>query len=175
VTIHTTDPFATPEDARAPLRRLRGRMPATVTLWTAYGRDGRPAGLTVSSTVIADGEPGAVLGLLDDESELYAALLGSGRCAVSVLGDGDGQLADRFAGLLPAPGGVFSDGGWARTEYGPVRPGRHPWAGCALASTRPVGYAVLVETTVARVELGDGDDVPALLRHRGRYETLPRR
>ena len=35
VTIHATDPFATPDDARSPLRRLRARMPATVTLWTA--------------------------------------------------------------------------------------------------------------------------------------------
>ena len=173
MTIHATDPFATPEDARDPLRRLRGRMPATVTLWTAYGRDGRPAGLTVSSTVVAEGEPGALLGLLDDESDLYAALLASRRCAVAVLSDGDDQLADRFAGLLPAPGGAFTEGVWEPTEFGPVRSGRHPWAGCTLASTRPVGYAVLVEAMVERIELG-GDDVPALVRHRGRYETLPR-
>ena len=44
MSIHMTDPFA--ED-RSPLRRLRGRMPAAVTLWTGYGGDHRPAGLTV--------------------------------------------------------------------------------------------------------------------------------
>jgi 3-hydroxy-9,10-secoandrosta-1,3,5(10)-triene-9,17-dione monooxygenase reductase component len=143
-------------------------MPATVTLWTAYGREARPAGLTVASTVVAEGEPGALLGLVDDESDLYAALLASNRCAVTVLSDGDGQLADRFAGLLPAPGGLFAEGVWERTEYGPVRSRRHPWVGCTVASSHRVGYAVLVEATVERIELG-ADDVPPLLRHRGRY------
>jgi flavin reductase (DIM6/NTAB) family NADH-FMN oxidoreductase RutF len=143
-------------------------MPSTVTLWTAYGREARPAGLTVASTVVAEGEPGALLGLVDDESDLYAALLASNRCAVTVLAEGDGQLADRFAGLLPAPGGLFAEGVWERTEYGPVRSRRHPWVGCTVASSHRVGYAVLVEATVERIELG-ADDVPPLLRHRGHY------
>jgi flavin reductase (DIM6/NTAB) family NADH-FMN oxidoreductase RutF len=173
VTIHATDPFATPEDARSPLRRLRARMPATVTLWTAYGRDDRPAGLTVSSTVVADGEPGALLALLDDESDLYTAVLAAGRCAVTVLQEGDGQLADRFAGVLPAPGGVFADGVWERTEYGPVPMRRYPWIGCTVSSTRRVGYAMLVEARVDRVELGEGEP-PPLVRQRGRYVTFSR-
>ncbi len=162
-----TDPF--PED-RSPLRRLRGRMPAAVTLWTGYGVDHRPAGLTVSSMVVADGSPGSVLGLLDEESELYGAVLATGRFVVALLGAGDEQLADRFAGLLPAPGGLFAHEPWERTEFGPVRAGRPPWAGCALASTRMVGYAMLVEATIDRIELGD--DEPPLVRHRGRYRSL---
>ena len=119
-------------------------MPATVTLWTAYGGDARPAGLTVSSTVVAEGEPGLVVGLVDDESDLYAAALASGRFAVTVLSEGDDQLADRFAGLLPAPGGLFQEQAvWDRTDYGPVRSRRHPWVGCTLESTRRAGYAML--------------------------------
>jgi flavin reductase (DIM6/NTAB) family NADH-FMN oxidoreductase RutF len=169
VTIHATDPFATPDDARSPLRRLRARMPATVTLWTAYGRDTRPAGLTVSSTVVAEGEPGLVLGLVDDESDLYEAMRHAGRVAVTVLADGDGQLADRFAGLLPAPGGLFGEpSGWEATEFGPVRARRRPWVGCTLSSTARAGYGVLVTATVDRIEFGD-DEVPPLVRHRGRY------
>src|SRR5690606_15977788 len=88
VTIHYTDPFATPEPARSRSRRLRGRTPAPVTVWTAYGPDGRPAGLTVSSTVVADGDPGAILGLVDEESDLYAAATASGRFLVMVLREG---------------------------------------------------------------------------------------
>ncbi len=171
MTIHSTDPFATPDDARSPLRRLRGRMPSTVTLWTAYGREDRPAGLTVSSTVVADGDPGVVLGLIDDEADLYAALMASERFVVTVLGAGDAQLADRFAGLMPAPGGLFADGGWERTDFGPVRAGSHTWAGCNLASTSQVGYGVLVQASVDRVMLGDPPAHP-LLRHRGRYVGL---
>jgi 3-hydroxy-9,10-secoandrosta-1,3,5(10)-triene-9,17-dione monooxygenase reductase component len=171
VTIHASDPFATPEHARSPLRRLRGRMPATVTLWTAYGSDGRPAGLTVSSTVVADGEPGVILGLIDEESDLYSALTATGRAAVAVLRDGDDQLADRFAGILPAPGGLFADEAWERTEYGPVRSGLPSWAGCRLASTELVGYARLVRATVETVHLDDPAGAP-LIRHRGRYVRL---
>src|SRR5258706_11309084 len=103
VRIHAEDPFATPEGDRSPLRRLRGRLAAPVSLWTAPG----PAGLTVSSMLVADGEPGRVLGLVDDESQLWAAIEESGRFAVAPLRDRDRQLADRFAGLLPAPGGPF--------------------------------------------------------------------
>lgn len=174
MTIHASDPFATPEPARSPLRRLRARMLATVTLWTAYGSDGRPAGLTVSSTVVADGDPGAILGLIDEESDLYSAMAASGRVAIALLRDGDGQLADRFAGILPAPGGLFSEaanGAWARTEYGPVRSGLPSWAGCRLVSTEPVGYARLVQATVESVQLTDPDVAP-LVRHHGRYLRL---
>jgi hypothetical protein len=39
-----------------------------------------------------------------------------------------------------------------------------------LTTTKPVGYAVLVEATIDRVELGD--DEPPLVRHRGRYVRL---
>jgi 3-hydroxy-9,10-secoandrosta-1,3,5(10)-triene-9,17-dione monooxygenase reductase component len=168
VTIHASDPFATPEDARSPLRRLRGRMVTTVTLWTAYAADGRPAGLTVSSTVVADGDPGAILGLIDEESDLYSAMIASGRVAIAMLRDGDGQLADRFAGILPAPGGLFAEGTWLRTEYGPVRSGLPSWAGCMLASTEPVGYARLVRASVQSVQLDDPAVAP-LVRHHGRY------
>jgi flavin reductase (DIM6/NTAB) family NADH-FMN oxidoreductase RutF len=146
-------------------------MPATVTLWTSYGTDGRPAGLTVSSTVVADGDPGSILGLVDEESDLYSALLASGKVAVAVLRDGDGQLADRFAGLLPAPGGLFGEGRWEHTEYGPVRSGVSSWAGCTLASAEPVGYATLVRTTVATIHLDDRP-VPPLVHHHGRYIRL---
>ena len=74
----TVEPGADPlhrsvRDARrasSPVRRLRGRLAAPVTLWTAPG----PAGLTVSSTLVADGEPGRLLGLIDEECDLWAAV-----------------------------------------------------------------------------------------------------
>jgi flavin reductase (DIM6/NTAB) family NADH-FMN oxidoreductase RutF len=145
-------------------------MPSTVTLWTAHGRDHRPAGLTVSSTVVAEGTPGQVLGLVDDESDLYAAVLVSGRFAVCVLSEADRQLADQFAGLMPAPGGVFAQSGWDDTAYGPVRPG-DTWVGCTVETAERVGYGMLVRAVVDEVHLGDSDSTP-LLRHRGRYTSV---
>lgn len=164
--IHPTDPFATPDAQRSPVRRLRGRLAAPVTLWTAPG----PAGLTVSSMLVADGEPGRVVGLVDDESDLWDAMSGAGRFAVVLLGPDDRQLADRFAGLMPAPGGPFATGDWADTEYGPVPAHAGTWAGCRLDGSRPYGWGLLVEATVETVRL-DAAPVP-LLYFRGRYRLL---
>jgi len=164
--IHSTDPFATPEQERSPVRRFRGRLAASVTLWAAPG----PAGLTVSSTVVADGEPGRVLGLVDEESDFYDAVRRSGVFAVSPLGVGDQQLADRFAGLMPSPGGLFTIGSWTATEYGPVPQSAGTWAGCRLTGDRPVGWSQLVEATIQVVRM-DAAPVP-LLHFRGRYHRL---
>jgi flavin reductase (DIM6/NTAB) family NADH-FMN oxidoreductase RutF len=164
--IHSVDPFATPEPDRSPVRRFRGRLAGAVTLWTAPG----PAGLTVSSTLVADGDPGCVLGLIDEESDLSDAVRTGGRFAVTVLGAGDQQLADRFAGVMPAPGGLFAGGAWTDTGFGPVPVGAGTWAGCRLASRRPCGWALLVEGIIDTVHLDSG---PAPLMHfRGRYRRL---
>jgi flavin reductase (DIM6/NTAB) family NADH-FMN oxidoreductase RutF len=164
--IHSSDPFATPEQDKSPVRRLRGRLASAVTLWTAPG----PAGLTVSSMLVADGDPGRVLGLIDEESDFWDAVVRSRRFAVTPLADGDQQLADRFAGLMPAPGGLFAGGAWTETDFGPVPAGAGTWAGCRLDGDRPVGWALLVEATIETVRL---DAAPAPLLHfRGRYQRL---
>jgi len=152
------------EHLRSPLRRLRRRLPAAVTLWTAPG----PAGLTVSSTVVADGDPGRLLGIVDEESALWEAVEDSGRFAVTTLTSDDRQLADRFAGLLPAPGGLFGTAGaWTPSDYGPVPAGHGTWAGCRLDSGRPFGWGLLVEATIETLEVGDPG--APLIHHRGRY------
>jgi hypothetical protein len=45
-------PFAVPPERRSPARRLRGRLVAPVTVWTA-GHPPGGAGLTVSSVLVA--------------------------------------------------------------------------------------------------------------------------
>jgi flavin reductase (DIM6/NTAB) family NADH-FMN oxidoreductase RutF len=166
VSIHGTDPFATPEHLRSPVRRLRGRLPAAVTLWTAPG----PAGLTVSSTLVLDGEPGRLLGQVDPESELWEAASAAGVFAVTLLGPADRQLAERFAGLMPAPGGLFAGHPWTGTDFGPVLDARATWVGCRVDGARPLGWGLLVEATIERVELG-AEGSP-LLHYRGRYREL---
>jgi flavin reductase (DIM6/NTAB) family NADH-FMN oxidoreductase RutF len=164
--IHSTDPFATPEREKSAVRRFRGRLAAPVTLWTAPG----PAGLTVSSMLVADGEPGRVLGLIDDESDFWDAAGAAGRFAVTPLTPADQQLADRFAGLMPAPGGPFAAGEWTETAYGPVPAHAATWAGCRLASERPCGWALLVEAVIETVEAGPS--AAPLVHYRGRYRDL---
>ncbi|GIF11439.1 flavin reductase family protein [Actinoplanes teichomyceticus] len=168
MTIHSTDPFAVPDEEKSPVRRFRGRLAAPVTLWTAPG----PAGLTVSSTLVADGEPGRMLGLIDEESEFWDAASRAGRFAVTPLTPADRQLADRFAGLMPAPGGLFAAGDWHRTEYGPVPAHAGAWAACRLDGSRPCGWSLLVEASIESVQVGAA--TPPLAHYRGRYAELAR-
>ncbi|MFC4066862.1 flavin reductase family protein [Actinoplanes subglobosus] len=164
--IHSTDPFAVPETEKSQVRRLRGRFAATVTLWTAPG----PAGLTVSSTMIADGDPGRVLGLIDEESDFWEAVAAAGRFAVTPLTPDDRRLADRFAGLFPAPGGLFAAGEWQQTDYGPVPAHAATWAGCVLDGSRPCGWAVLLDGVIETVRAGSAGS--PLIHYRGRYTEL---
>src|SRR6185369_15400975 len=105
------------------------------------------------SVVIVDGDPGRLLGIVDDESDLWPVLEASGRFVVALLQPGDEQLAEKFAGLMPAPGGLFRDAVWTDTAWGPVREGSPAWAGCRLDAARPYGWGQLVEATIEQVTL----------------------
>lgn len=163
-----TDPFAVPPGDRDPARRLRGRLPAPVTVWTAAGGDGW-AGLTVSSVMVAEGEPASVLGLVGGLTDLWAAATESGRFVVHLLGATDMRLADRFAQRYPGDpfeGLAVSEGGW-----GPELQAIPARACCTVAGATETGYALLVRGTVDRVDLPDRPG-PPLVHHRGRYVTI---
>jgi flavin reductase (DIM6/NTAB) family NADH-FMN oxidoreductase RutF len=168
VTIHSEHPFLPPEGERNPVRRLRGRLTTPVTLWTAYDQE-RPVGLTVSSMLVADGEPGRVLGLIDPDSDLYAAMLAADVFAVSVLTGRHSAVADAFAGVSPAPGGAFRLAQWERTAWGPVLAGPASWAGCRIeGEPHQLGWGQLVTAVIERVELSDLE-ADSLAYRRGRY------
>jgi 3-hydroxy-9,10-secoandrosta-1,3,5(10)-triene-9,17-dione monooxygenase reductase component len=164
--IHGSDPFATPEADKSSVRRLRGRLASAVTVCTTPG----PAGLTVSSMLVADGEPGRVLALIDEESDFWDAVAQTRVFAVTPLDAKDQQLADRFAGLMPAPGGLFATGEWTPTDYGPVPASAGTWAGCRLTGQRAVGWALLFEATIETFQLAGAPE--PLLHFRGRYREL---
>ena len=172
MTIHSEHPFATPEPERDPARRLRGRLGGAVTLVTA-GEGTTRAGLTVSSLMIAHGEPAHVLALVDPDSDLADRLAGTGRGVVQLLAWEHRDLAEAFAGLAPAPGGLFRLGSWEQTQWGPVLAGVSAWAGFRLASDGPgdrlgeVGWSALVDGVLEHVELGE--PVEPLVHRRGRY------
>jgi flavin reductase (DIM6/NTAB) family NADH-FMN oxidoreductase RutF len=167
VTIHTEHPFLDPEPQRDPLRRLRGRLGGTVTLWTAEA-DGDRAGLTVSSVMVAAGEPGHVLALVDPDSDLAEAIAGSGTAVVQLLEWEHRDLADAFAGVAPAPGGPFTLASWVDTDWGPVLQGASAWAGLRFVEpSREVGWSLLVDGVVEHVRLGESSR--PLVHRRGRY------
>jgi flavin reductase (DIM6/NTAB) family NADH-FMN oxidoreductase RutF len=161
MTIHTEHPFRDP--ASDPLRQLRGRLGGAVSLWTAPG----PAGLTVSSLMVAAGEPAYVVGLLDPDSDLAEALAREERAVVQLLQWRHRDLAEAFAGLAPAPGGPFAQAAFEETAWGPRLADATTWAGVALVEAREVGWSSEVTCVVEHVEVAD-DDEP-LEHRRGRY------
>lgn len=166
MTIHSDHPFLEPEDARDPLRRLRGRLGGTVSLWTSGSPAGR-AGLTVSSWLVAAGEPGRILGLLDPDADLTERLLERRRGVLQLLSWRDRDLADAFAGVAPAPGGPWRMADWVETGHGPRLAAAATWALVSVESVVAVGWSSLVTCTVDEVVVGD-DDHP-LVHRRGRY------
>jgi len=171
VTIHSEHPFVPPESERNPIRRLRGRLASPVSLLTAE-HAGERAGLTVSSVLVVDGDPGQLLAVVDPASDLYDAVRGSGAAVLNLLGWPDRQLAEAFGYLAPAPGGPFRLAEWTVSEWGPVLSGATAWAGCRLAGEpeRAVGWGVLLQLAIQSVTLGR--DAAPLVHHRGRYVNL---
>lgn len=167
MTIHASHPFADSEPD--PVRRFRGRVGGTVSLWTA-GTDPTRAGLTVTSFLVAAGEEARVLALLDPDADLTERLLATGRAVVQLLSWGDRDLAEMFAGQAPAPGGPFRQAEFVGTEWGPRLASASTWAGVRVEGEQTVGWSTLVTTVVEHVEVGDDDGDGEPLRHRrGRY------
>lgn len=166
MTIHAEHPFRDPEPD--PVRRFRGRVGGTVSLWTA-GDEADRAGLTVTSFLVAGGEDARVIALLDPDADLTERLLATGRGVVQLLTWDDRDLAEMFAGTAPAPGGMFRQAEFTSTEWGPRLASVHTWAGVRVESHQDVGWSRLVTTIVVHLEVGDDDGVEPLRHHRGRY------
>lgn len=172
MTIHHEHPFADPPGSRRELRRLRGRWPSGVSVWTSptgtVASRHRPVGLTVSSLLFADGEPGELLALLDPDSELADALSADPRAMVSLLPLGRSDVAQVFAGVAPAPGGRFTVGEWIDTPYGPQLADAVAAVAVEVVEiTEHVGWSSLVRARLAEpVRFGEGDP---LVHHRGDY------
>jgi flavin reductase (DIM6/NTAB) family NADH-FMN oxidoreductase RutF len=174
VTIHPEHPFQAALSDRDPVRRLRGRLGGVVTLWTAGGDDVPRAGLTVSSRMVATGDPGHALALLDPDSELAEALARSRTCVMHLLSWEHRDISDAFAGVSPAPGGVFRMGEWTQSTWGPVLTGVSAWAGLRLVDgdLPLVGWSVLADGLIEHVEIGS--ETEPLMHRRGQYHRPTR-
>ena len=131
IRVGSQPPFAVPPERRDPARRLRGRLVAPVTVWTA-GHPPGGAGLTVSSVLVAEGQPARLLGLIDPTSAFWEAAQETGAFVVHVLGVGDRALAERFSEVRPPIEARSSAWRW------PSRPGARCWEGAAHA--RPAAW-----------------------------------
>jgi flavin reductase (DIM6/NTAB) family NADH-FMN oxidoreductase RutF len=168
VTISSDHPFLAPEPDRDPVRRFRGRLGGAVSLWTTGQGDAR-SGLTVSSFMVADGDPAQAVALLDPDSDLWEQLVQSRRAVVQLLAWEHRAVADVFAGAAPSPGGPFRSGRFAQTDWGPLLEGAGTWLGVRLIEepAQHAGWYAIARADVEHVEIG-ADDQP-LVHRRGRY------
>lgn len=126
--------------------------------------------MTASSVTVADGDPWRLLLVVSDTADIFEALTEPGRFVVQMLEDHDQALADRLAGLTPAPGGLFRGIETEATAFGARLARAETWAGCVTESVQPVGYQHLV---IARIEEVTVHELEApLVYYRGRYRTL---
>ncbi|CAI9404574.1 flavin reductase family protein [Aestuariimicrobium sp. T2.26MG-19.2B] len=188
MTIHSSHPFLGQQ--RDAGRQLRGRLGARVSIWTAgllpgtshslseqvsapadqspgVPMDQRAAGLTVSSMMVAAGDPWRVVALLDPDAAFTDRLQSTGSAVVNLVDWPDRHLADIFAGLAPAPGGPFAAAEFESTPWGPHLQSSATWAGLELESSVEVGWSLQVTCIAAQISLGD--DAEPLHHVRGHY------
>lgn len=168
--IHRDHPFRTPVELREPARRFRGRLASPVTIWTAGSGEAR-AGLTVSSLVVAEGEPPSVFGLIGVTTDLAEALRETEAFVVHVLERKDRALAERFALRHPSPGGLFRGLGVAGSRWGPVLTALPSRVSCHHVDATETGNHFLVRGAIEEIELGELMD--PLVYFRGAYRGLP--
>jgi len=184
MSIHDEHPFATPRELRDPVRRLRGHLPAPVTVW-ASAAAGRRDGWTISSVLVGEGQPAELVALIDEDCDWWDLFRSTGTAMVNVLAQGQGRVADAFARVAPSAGGPFRTGVWTGTDvrsgadvrtgpgsgssYGPRLEGAAAWLGVRLVDAAPphAGWGLVVRATIESLELAD--DIEALGHRYGRY------
>lgn len=165
------DPYAVPEGQRDPVRRVRGRLPAPVSVWTAWGRGKRAVGLAVSSVMVIEGEPGAVVGVIGPLTDLWEAIESSGHFVMHVLSADQSRLADQMAGRYPDD--PFRMQSIIESEHGPMLAAAPTRCACTLTEGRELGWFLLVSGRIDSSEIGPV--AAPLVNYRGRYlSTGPR-
>ncbi len=170
MTVHSENPFSVPVDRRDPVRRLRGRLAAPVTVITAAGDP--PAGLTVSSFFVVEGEVPRAAALVGAGADVLEAAEESGAFIAHVLSQDGRRLAEIFAGLRPSPGGVFVTTETEDTQWGPRLIEVTDWAGCRLEEIRPLGDQFVMVGVIEDLEVSDMSN--PLVYFRGGYRRLER-
>jgi flavin reductase (DIM6/NTAB) family NADH-FMN oxidoreductase RutF len=152
----------------AEYRRVLGHLATGVTVVATADGDGRAWGLTASAVTSLSLDPPLVLVCVDLEADSHDVLDGSGRFAVSILGDGSESLARRFAEY-------DADGKWEGVAYraevtgAPVLDGALAWVDCRVTARHPGGdHTIFVGEVVA----GDAGEGAPLLYYRGGYGRL---
>lgn len=151
----------------AKFRTVLGHVPTSVVVVTGLDSSGAPHGITIGSFASVSLDPPLVGFFPGVNSRSWAAIAGSGRFAVNVLGAGQDELCwrfakegdDKFAGLKWRASGLGS----------PLLDGSLAWIDCTVESSTRAGDHHFV---VGRVESLEGAPGDAMVFFRGKVTSV---
>ncbi len=143
-------------------------VPTAVTVIGAQGPDG-PAGATANAVASLSLDPPLMLACLDRGSRTLAAVRTTGRFSVSILGEGDEELARAFASKVPPPE-KWAGVDWIDADGLPRIAGALVWVACELRDLLDGGDHVILTGTV--LDLAREESAAPLVFHHGRYRPL---
>jgi flavin reductase (DIM6/NTAB) family NADH-FMN oxidoreductase RutF len=155
----------------AEFRRAMSYLAGGVAIVTTGADSGR-RGLTVSSVTSLCMEPPCLLVGINSSSETHDAILANGHFAVNLLGNGQQNLALRFAGRDGAKGiQRFETAPWDQGLLGaPVLRDAIAALECTLYQHQAVGTHGIFIGRIVATRGGDGDP---LVNFQGALRTLP--
>lgn len=176
MTIHADHPFA--EEGRDQVRRFRARIGGRVSLWTSgdlalpRSRPGHASGWTVSSYLLAAGDPWRLVGVLNDDEDFTEVLTHTGRGTVALLDQRHRHLAEMFAGQHPAPGGAFSHEVFEPSPWGPLLVNAPARLSFEVEAMAPLGWLTQVTGRVVQAHIDPADTDQGLHHYRGQFGGL---
>jgi 3-hydroxy-9,10-secoandrosta-1,3,5(10)-triene-9,17-dione monooxygenase reductase component len=151
------------------LRDVMGRFPTGVAIVACDGADG-PSGLTTSALASVSLDPPLLLACLDNGSRTLDAVRDAGRFSVSVLREGQEQLALRFASKARMDE-KFAGVDVGRRDGVPVLAEALAWIVCDLRELLPGGDHAIALGAITALSADAADGRP-LLHHRGAFAGL---
>lgn len=151
----------------AEFRRAMQRIPTAVTVVTAEGPDG-PAGLTANAVVSLSLDPPLMLACIDRGSRTLRAVEAAGRFGISVLGEGDEDVAAAFATKAPLEE-KWAGVAWTRSSGVPLLEDAIVRVACELENVLVGGDHMIVTGRVLELTASEG---AALVFFEGGYRPL---
>jgi flavin reductase (DIM6/NTAB) family NADH-FMN oxidoreductase RutF len=159
--------MVTPGVEAAQFRQLMGRFATGVSVVTARGADGHPAGMTASSVASVSLDPPLLLVAVDRQNDMHEALLAAADFAVNILAADQEAMARRFAAV---EANRFDGVGYREGRRGvPLIDGALAHIECAKHAAVPSGDHTVFFGLVTG---GEVSERRPLLYYRGGYASL---
>jgi flavin reductase (DIM6/NTAB) family NADH-FMN oxidoreductase RutF len=158
------------------IRAARRQWVSGVAILTTVDQEAEPIrfrGATVSSFTVVSLDPPIVLACLEIGSTTNELVSRSERFAVSILGQRQTVMADRFAGLGPIPDGRFTGVPYDLAVTGsPIISNSLAWFDCELRDALEAGDHLIVTGDVVAAGVAPDEEDEPLVNYDGSYRQL---